>query len=62
MKLSVEVRLLNFGVQADVPESRQPPDILWREWVEGSRPDVRAHKNSRRMMVYRYNLMVGHKV
>jgi hypothetical protein len=21
--------------------SRQPPDILWREWVEGTRPDVR---------------------
>ena len=37
--------------------SRQPPDILWREWVEGRRPDVRAHTAGRRMIVYRYNLM-----
>ena len=37
--------------------SRQPPDILWREWVEGNRPDVRQHTGGRRMMVYRYNLM-----
>jgi hypothetical protein len=37
--------------------SRQPPDILWREWSEGRREDVRAKTAGRRVLVYRYNLM-----
>ena len=37
--------------------SRQPPDILWREWSEGRREDARATTAGRRVLVYRYNLM-----
>ena len=37
--------------------SRQPPDILWREWVEGRREDVRSHTLGRKVLVYKWNLM-----
>ena len=37
--------------------SRQPPDILWREWVEGKREDVRSHTLGRKVLVYKWNLM-----
>ena len=37
-------------------QARLPPDLLWTEWVEGTRADVRERTNARKLIVYRYNL------
>jgi len=37
--------------------SRLPADLLWREWTEGRREDVRRTTAGRGVVVYRYNLM-----